>query len=106
MFGGHVLRWSRIPLWIDVLRKQLSSPDTSNEDLPSQLVRTYVDAVAQLVKDRAERGMNSGIAASFLGLKNVGTLSRFGVPLSLLVLALFTATHVYFLFVASPSTTP
>jgi hypothetical protein len=33
-------------------------------------------------------------------------LSRFGVPLSLLVLALFTATHVYLLFVASPNTTP
>lgn len=76
MFGGHVLRWSRIPLWIDVLRKQLSSPDTSNEDLPSQLVRTYVDAVAQLVGDRAERGMDSGIAHTFLSLKNVGTPTR------------------------------
>ena len=76
MFGGHVLRWSRIPLWIDVLRKQLSSPDTSNEDLPPQLVRTCVDAVAQLVGDRAERGMDRGIADTFLSLKNVGTPTR------------------------------
>jgi hypothetical protein len=76
MFGGHVLRWSRIPLWIDVLRKQLSSPDTPNEDLPPQLVRTYVDAVAQLVEDRAGRAMNSGIADTFLSLKIVGTPTR------------------------------
>jgi hypothetical protein len=40
------------------------------------------------------------------GVLRMETLSRFGVPLSLLVLALFTATHVYLLFVASPSTTP
>jgi hypothetical protein len=31
---------------------------------------------------------------------------RFGVPLSLLVLALFTATYVYLLFVALPNITP
>jgi len=73
MFGGHVLRWSRIPLWIDALQKQLHAPDTSNEHLSPQMVRTYIDAVVQLVKDRADRGMDSDISNTFLGLKDVRT---------------------------------
>jgi hypothetical protein len=56
-----------------VLWKQLSSPDTSNEDLPPQLLRTYINAVAQLVGGRAERGVDCGIADTFLSLEHVGT---------------------------------
>ena len=75
MFGGHVLRWSRMPLWIDALQEQLHAPNTSDEDISPRIVRTYVDAVVQLVKDRAERGMDSGVAETFLSLKDVGTLT-------------------------------
>ena len=68
-----MLRWSRIPLWIDALQKQLHAPDTSNEHLSPQMVRTYIDAVVQLVKDREDRGMDSDISNAFLGLKDVRT---------------------------------
>ncbi|KAF2728558.1 hypothetical protein EJ04DRAFT_392314, partial [Polyplosphaeria fusca] len=51
MLGGHILRWSRIELWMEIVLNQLKFPDTSNEDLlPSGSV--YVETIAGLVRDR------------------------------------------------------
>ncbi|KAH8707503.1 hypothetical protein GQ44DRAFT_628656 [Phaeosphaeriaceae sp. PMI808] len=75
MFGGHVLRWSRVAMWMDLLWQQFDSPDISNEDLSPRMVRTYVKAVEQLIKDRAERGLGN-LVDNFADLKAVSILQK------------------------------
>jgi hypothetical protein len=77
--GGHVLRWSRIESWMEIVLTQLRFPDTTNEDLlPS--VRAYVEAVAQLVSEKLSLGRSDELGgeeavARFFDLK---TVSRCG----------------------------
>ncbi|KAF2818217.1 hypothetical protein CC86DRAFT_461196 [Ophiobolus disseminans] len=55
LVGGHVLRWSRIESWMEVVLAQLRFPNTTNEDLQPS-VRAYVEAVAQLVSEQLSLG--------------------------------------------------
>jgi hypothetical protein len=73
--GGHVLRWSRIESWMEIVLTQLRFPNTTNEDLlPS--ARAYVAAVAQLVSEQQSLGRSSELGgekavARFFDLKTV-----------------------------------
>jgi hypothetical protein len=79
LVGGHVLRWSRIESWIEIVLTQLRFPNTTNEDLlPS--VRAYIEAVAQLVSEQQSLGRSDELGgeeavARFFDLK---TVSRCG----------------------------
>ncbi|KAF2787533.1 hypothetical protein K505DRAFT_287767 [Melanomma pulvis-pyrius CBS 109.77] len=55
LVGGHVLRWSRVDSWIQVVLNQLRYPNSTNEELlPSAPV--YVETVAHLIEDRRSLG--------------------------------------------------
>jgi hypothetical protein len=55
LVGGHVLRWSRIDLWLEIVCNQLRFPNATNEDLlPS--TPAYVEAIAQLVLEQQSLG--------------------------------------------------
>jgi hypothetical protein len=75
LVGGHVLRWSRIESWMEIVLTQLRFPNTTNEDLlPS--VRAYVEAVAQLVSEQRSLGRSDELGgeeavARFFDLKMV-----------------------------------
>jgi hypothetical protein len=79
LVGGHVLRWSRIESWMEIVLTQLRFPNATNEDLlPS--VRAYVEAVAQLVSEQLSLGRSDELGgeeavARFFDLK---TVSRCG----------------------------
>ncbi|KAH7061864.1 hypothetical protein BKA63DRAFT_588083 [Paraphoma chrysanthemicola] len=51
LVGGHVLRWSRIESWMEIVLTQLRLPNTTNEDFLSS-AQAYVEAVAQLVSEQ------------------------------------------------------
>jgi hypothetical protein len=79
LVGGHVLRWSRIESWMEVVLAQLRFPNTTNEDLQPS-VRAYVEAVAQLVSEQLSLGRSDELGgeeavARFFDLK---TVSRCG----------------------------
>ncbi|KAF2686239.1 hypothetical protein K458DRAFT_278398, partial [Lentithecium fluviatile CBS 122367] len=44
MVGGHILRWSRVDSWMEIILNQLRFPNTTNEDL-SESAPVYVEAV-------------------------------------------------------------
>ncbi|OCL15342.1 hypothetical protein AOQ84DRAFT_35962 [Glonium stellatum] len=53
--GGHILRWSRVVSFMEVVLHQLQFPDATNEEiLPS--ARVYVETVARLISDRKTSG--------------------------------------------------
>jgi hypothetical protein len=55
LMGSHVLRWSRIDSWIEIVLNQLRYTDATNEELlPS--APAYVKAVAQLVLEQRNLG--------------------------------------------------
>lgn len=55
MLGGHVLRWSRVDVWMEIVLNQLRFPNTTNEDpLPSAPV--YVETVSQLISSERNHG--------------------------------------------------
>lgn len=75
LVGGHVLRWSRIESWMEVVLAQLRFPNTTNEDLQPS-VRAYVKAVAQLVSEQLSLGRSDELGgkeavARFFDLKTV-----------------------------------
>jgi hypothetical protein len=79
LVGGHVLRWSRIESWMEIVLTQLRFPNATNEDLlPS--VRAYVEAVAQLVSEQLSLGRSDELGgeeavARFFDLKTVSRCS-------------------------------
>ncbi len=48
--GGHLLRFSDIVQWVETIKLQLRYPNATNEDLLSQVVSGYLDAVKRLVR--------------------------------------------------------
>ncbi|KAF1358485.1 hypothetical protein EJ07DRAFT_123933 [Lizonia empirigonia] len=75
LVGGHVLRWSRIESWMEVVLAQLRFPNTTNEDLQPS-VRAYVEAVTQLVSEQLSLGRSNELGgeeavARFFDLKTV-----------------------------------
>ncbi|KAK3349741.1 hypothetical protein B0T25DRAFT_610685 [Lasiosphaeria hispida] len=53
--GGHILQWSDIRRWMEVVLAQMRNPAITNEDM-KQSVLKYVCAVVMLVKARVEEG--------------------------------------------------
>jgi predicted NUDIX family phosphoesterase len=51
--GGHILQWSGIDQWIDVLNEQVQAPDSTNEDMEDAW--KWVPVVEDLVQKRLER---------------------------------------------------
>jgi hypothetical protein len=73
LVGGHVLRWSRIDSWIEIVLNQLRFPNATNEDLLLS-APAYVEAVAQLVSEQLSLGSIEELGgekaiARFLDLK-------------------------------------
>ncbi|KAF1366168.1 hypothetical protein EJ07DRAFT_92554 [Lizonia empirigonia] len=78
LLGGHVLRWSRIDSWLDIVCNQLRFPNATNEDLlPS--TPAYVEAIAQLVLEQQSLGRVGELGGEkavtrFFDLKKVSRL--------------------------------
>jgi hypothetical protein len=53
--GGHVLQWSGIARWMQVLLAQIRNPGITNEDMKST-APNYVRVVAKLVSAKVEEG--------------------------------------------------
>ncbi|OCL13859.1 hypothetical protein AOQ84DRAFT_309856 [Glonium stellatum] len=55
LLGGHILRWSRVDLWMETVLNQLKFPNTTNEDvLP--LTPKYVRTIADLIENKKKLG--------------------------------------------------
>lgn len=68
--GGHVLQWSGIERWLEVVVAQLKNPDITNEDMASSAPK-YVQIVKRLVTNR----MNAGRVEEMGGPAAVARLS-------------------------------
>ncbi|WQF76292.1 Putative JmjC domain-containing protein [Colletotrichum destructivum] len=53
--GGHILQWSTIERWLQVVITQVQNPKITNEDM-TRSVPTYVQVVAKLVAARVKSG--------------------------------------------------
>ncbi|KAL8299207.1 hypothetical protein RB594_003659 [Gaeumannomyces avenae] len=53
--GGHVLQWSGIEQWLEVVVAQLKNPEITNEDMASSAPK-YVQVVKRLVANRMKAG--------------------------------------------------
>ncbi|KAL8367223.1 hypothetical protein RB599_010286 [Gaeumannomyces hyphopodioides] len=53
--GGHVLQWSGIEQWLEVVVAQLKTPEITNEDMASSAPK-YVQVVKRLVANRMKAG--------------------------------------------------
>ncbi|CCF34595.1 hypothetical protein CH063_01167 [Colletotrichum higginsianum] len=53
--GGHILQWSNIERWLQVVIAQVQNPKITNEDM-ARSVPTYVQVVARLVAARVKSG--------------------------------------------------
>ncbi|KAF9733857.1 hypothetical protein PMIN04_013076 [Paraphaeosphaeria minitans] len=51
LLGGHIMRWSCVGSWIQIVLNQLRFPDATNEDL-LPAAPAYVEAVAQLLVEQ------------------------------------------------------
>ncbi len=83
--GGHVLQWSGIRRWIEVVTAQMVNPHITNEDMEWSAPK-YVRVVADLVEKRARNGRVDDMGGpdevnQLLALLKVGLLSR--LPCSL-----------------------
>jgi len=68
ILGGHVLQWSNINRWIDIINKELEHPAATNEDMEGTVCK-YVRLVGELVTDRLAEGSDlaaRGILVRFL----------------------------------------
>lgn len=80
--GGHVLQWTDIRRWMQVILAQITNPAITNEDM-RRSAPNYVLAVAKLVKARAEEGeveqLGGGVAVTqFFAFVKVGLPRTFG----------------------------
>ena len=48
MLGGHILQWSRVDRWLEVVIAQMKNPGITNEDIEHSASK-YVLAVGGLV---------------------------------------------------------
>jgi hypothetical protein len=53
--GGHILQWSTIDRWIQVVRAELKNTDATNEAM-EETAPKLVHVVAQLVEDKVKEG--------------------------------------------------
>ena len=53
--GGHVLLWSALDVWMEVVLCQLRYPDITNEEMRATISR-YVNVVMKLVAQRQKCG--------------------------------------------------
>jgi hypothetical protein len=79
MLGGHILRWSRVDSWMEIVLNQLRFPDSTNEDLLLS-APTYVKTVAQLILDQKDLGRAEELGgeeaiARFFDLKKASRLN-------------------------------
>ncbi|KAK7994229.1 hypothetical protein PG991_015817 [Apiospora marii] len=51
--GGHILQWSGLEQWIDVVRKQAEAPNSTNEDMTD--VCKWFPVIEDLVRNRLKR---------------------------------------------------
>lgn len=78
LLGGHIMRWSRIGAWIQIVLNQLRFPDATNEDLlPS--APAYVEAVAQLLMEQtrlsqSDQLVSEEVIAEFFRIKKASYL--------------------------------
>ncbi|KAK0656528.1 hypothetical protein B0T16DRAFT_425083 [Cercophora newfieldiana] len=77
--GGHVLQWTDIRRWMQVMLAQITNSAITNEDMRRSAPK-YVLAVAKLVKARAEEGeveqLGGGAAVTQFFASVKGTLAR------------------------------
>ncbi|PSN59241.1 hypothetical protein BS50DRAFT_580118 [Corynespora cassiicola Philippines] len=55
MLGGHVLRWSRVDSWMEIVVNQLRFPNTTNEDLLPH-ARVYAETIERLIAEQKNLG--------------------------------------------------
>ncbi|KAH0421178.1 hypothetical protein CcaCcLH18_13596 [Colletotrichum camelliae] len=53
--GGHILLWSSVERWLQIVIEEVRNPTVTNEDI-NRSAPTYVQAVARLVTARVNRG--------------------------------------------------
>ncbi len=53
--GGHILQWSSIDQWLEVVVGQVNNPEITNEDMKPD-VSKYVEVVKGLVENRIRAG--------------------------------------------------
>ncbi len=53
--GGHILQWSSIDQWLEVVVAQVNNPEITNEDI-EPVVSKYVEIVKRLVENRIRAG--------------------------------------------------
>ncbi|KAH9225121.1 hypothetical protein K456DRAFT_1943790 [Colletotrichum gloeosporioides 23] len=53
--GGHILLWSSVERWLQIVIEEVRNPTITNEDI-NRSAPTYVQAVARLVAARVNRG--------------------------------------------------
>lgn len=78
--GGHILQWSGIERWLQVLIDQMRNPDITNEDVAP----VYVHAVQKLLKNRIAAGRLDSIGGqaavatidALVVVRNLCTMSK------------------------------
>ncbi|KAI1957991.1 hypothetical protein LOZ58_005466 [Ophidiomyces ophidiicola] len=80
MFGGHILQWSSIEPWMEVIIAQTKNPDITNEDMESS-VGKHIEAVADLVhEERSVSNLDKEMARKFLKhINDFHSLHRIGL---------------------------
>ncbi|KAI1909480.1 hypothetical protein LOZ65_006529 [Ophidiomyces ophidiicola] len=80
MFGGHILQWSSIEPWMEVIIAQIKNPDITNEDMESS-VGKHIEAVADLVhEERSVSNLDKETARKFLKhVNDFHSLHRIGL---------------------------
>jgi hypothetical protein len=56
--GGHILQWSGIRQWMDVVRRQVDAPNSTNEDMTD--IWKWVPVIEDLVQKRLGRAAATG----------------------------------------------
>lgn len=78
--GGHILQWSGVDRWLEVVVAQMKNPDVTNEDMEPSASK-YVRVVKELLENRIQAGRESGVGdrdttARFFSLLEVSWLPR------------------------------
>lgn len=58
--GGHVLQWSGLAHWMDVIQDELRNPQITNEDMEWSAPK-YIRVIADLVENRLQNGRVEGM---------------------------------------------
>lgn len=87
--GGHLLQWTALERWVQVILYQLKNPNITNEDLGLAPLK-YVQAARKLVDDRVANSrlgsMGMPTVTKFMVFQNVRRRTRL-LSLSLFILA-------------------